>query len=182
MDFSLARDTAAERTRLRALKLKILEHLGEYVYAEETMTLEERVIQLLKAKGSTLALAEVGTGGSLSAALSAVTDANQVLAGSFSAPSNERLRSLLGVSDAQWQACTTHKQKAGRLALAVAHMTGSQWAVSIGEPLQEQKDNHTMAIAIKQPSAQWESMQIQVRGSGQWDRARWVTQILDQLR
>jgi nicotinamide-nucleotide amidase len=146
------------------------------------MTLEERVIQLLKAKGSTLALAEVGTGGSLSAALSAVTDANQVLVGSFSAPSNERLRVLLGVSGAQWQVCTTHKQKTGRLAVGVTRITNSQWAVSVGEPLQEEKEYHTMAIAIKQPGGQWESMQIQARGSGQWVHDRLVTNILDQLR
>ena len=180
--FSLSHDTAEERTRLRELKLKVLKHLGEYVYATGTMTLEERVIQLLRAKGSTLALAEVGSGGSLSAALSGVLDANQVLTGSFAAPSDERLRGLLGVSDAQWQACTSHKQKAGRLAVAVAHITNSNWAISIGEPLQNEKENHTVAVAIKHPGGQWESMQIQVRGSGQWVRARLVTDILDQLR
>ena len=180
--FSLPHDTAQERTRLRALKIQILKHLGEYVYATGTMTLEERVIQLLRAKGSTLALAEVGSGGSLFAALSGVTDANQVLTGSFAAPSDERLRVLLGVSDAQWQECTSAKQKTGMLAVSVARMTNSHWAISIGEPLGDGEGNRTMAIAIRHPGGQGEDRQIQVRGSGQRVRARLVTEMLDQLR
>ncbi len=68
------------------------------------------------------------------------------------------------------------------LAVSVARMTNSHWAISIGEPLGDGEGNHTMAMAIKHPGGQWESMQIQVRGSGQWDRARLVTEILDQLR
>ena len=143
---------------------------------------EERVIQLLRAKGSTLALAKVGSGGSVSAALSGVTDANQVLTGSFAAPSDERLRGLLGVSDAQWQACTSDSQKTGLLAVAVAHRTHTHRAISVGEPSKDEKDNPTMAVAIQPPSGQWESMQIEVSESGEWGRARLVTRILDRLR
>lgn len=54
---------------------------GEYVYGEGQVTLEERVAQLLTARGLTLAIAEAGTQGRLNARLAVLPQAAQVYRG-----------------------------------------------------------------------------------------------------
>jgi len=67
--FSLPDDTPGDRARLQDLKQKITEYLGDYIYADSDTSLEEHVVKLLEARKATLALAEVGSAGSLTAAL-----------------------------------------------------------------------------------------------------------------
>ncbi len=97
--FSLPDDTPRDRARLEELKGKIMKHLGESVYTDDETTLEECVVKLLETRGETLALAEAGSGGSLAAALSSADASKDVLAGAYFAPTVEKLRRLLGVSD-----------------------------------------------------------------------------------
>jgi nicotinamide-nucleotide amidase len=191
--FSLPNDTPRDRTRLGELKQEVMKHLGEYVYADDDTSLEQHVVELLEARGETLALAEAGSGGSLTATLSVADGAERVLAGAYVAPTAERLRRLLRMRDeqqtgsppmapAQQESSTSANRRIEQLAVAVADVTASQWAVAVGEARLDKSGVSYVEVAFKLPSGCSESQQVRLRGSGELARSRLSTQLLDQLR
>jgi len=180
--FSLAGDTPQDQARLDELKSTILKHLGDSVYADDDTSLEQRVVELLAARGATLSVAEVGSGGSLAAAISGADGTHRVLAGAYVAPTAEKLRRLLGVGDDRWAANTSRSQKTERLAAAVSEATGSQWAVVVGEPWRDERGVNYVAIVFRLPGGRLESRQVRFRGTGELARSRLSTELLDQLR
>ena len=180
--FSLPDDTPQDRARLQKLKQKIMKHLGEYVYADDEMSLEEHVVKLLEARGATLTLAEVGSGGSLAAALSGADGSHRVLAGAYVAPTMEKLRRLLRVPGDRWTGGTSRGRRIERLAAAAADATGSQWAVAVGETWRDESGGSYVAVAFKLPDGRFESQQVRLRGTGELARLRLSTQLQDHLR
>ncbi len=180
--FSLPNDTPRDRARLQDAKQKIMKHLGEYVYADDETSLEQRVVELLEARGATLALAEAGSGGKLTAALSSAEGADRILAGAYVAPTVEKLRRLLRVRDDQWTGSTSHHQRIEQLVAAAADATGSQWAVAVGQARLDKSGVSYVEVAFKLPSGRSESQQVRLRGAGELARSRLSTQLLDQLR
>lgn len=188
--FSLLEDTPRNRTRLQELKQKIMKHLGEYVYADDETSLEEHVVKLLEARGVTLALAEAGSGGNLTAALSGADCAHRVLAGAYVAPTEEKLRRLLRVRGEPWPKPvgehradgTSRSQRIERLALAAADATASQWSIAVGEAWRDESGAGYVMVAFKLPSGRLESRQIRLRGDDELARLRLSTQLQDQLR
>jgi nicotinamide-nucleotide amidase len=179
--FSLPHDTPGDRARLDELKGKILEHLSDNVYSVDNTSLEGRVVSLLAARGATLALVEAGSGGSLAAALDGVEGARQVVAGAFVAPTEEKLRRLLRVSDDQWTGSSSPADRTELLATAAARATGSPWAVAVGEPRQDENGTGYVEVVVEQPDHPLESRRVGLHGGGESARARLVTQLLDQL-
>ena len=153
--FTLPADTPAERSRLDQLKHSIQQHLGDYVYAEDQTTLEEHVAARLAQRGATLALAEVGSGGSLAAGLGGTAAALPVLAGAFVAPTEQQLGRLLGLSEANWSAAMSSAERAGQLAAAAAAATGSSWAIAVGQPQTDGADGHGPRSLFACPMADW---------------------------
>jgi len=190
--FSLPGDTQQDKARLQELKRKITEHLGEYIYADGEISLEEHVLKLLEAHDATLVLAEVGSGGSLAAALSNADGARRVLAGAYVAPTMEQLRRLLHVRDEHWTGITSRSQRIEQLATAAADATGSQWAVAVGEvwrdesrPSKTGRDESGAGyvdVVFKLPSGRLESQQVRFLGTGELAGSGLSTQLLDQLR
>jgi len=180
--FSLGGDTPRDQARLEELKDTILKHLGDSVYADDETSLEQRVVELLAARRATLSLAEVGSGGSLAAAISGADGTHRVLAGAYVAPTAERLRRLLGVSDEHWAAGTSRSQRTQRLAAAASEATASQWALAVGEPWRNERGVDYVDIVFKMPGGRLESRQVRFRGTGELARSRLSTQLLDQLR
>jgi nicotinamide-nucleotide amidase len=180
--FSLPEDTPQYKARLKELEQKIMKHLGEYIYADDETSLEQRVLGLLKAHGQKLALAEVGSGGSLTAALSSADADGQILAGAFVAPTLEKLYSLLKIDYENPAGRESSDQRIKRLALAVANATESQWAVAVGDARQDQNGSGYVEVAFKPPDGRLESRQVQLSGSGELARTRLSTQLLDELR
>ena len=180
--FTLGGDTPRDQTRLDELKATILEHLGDSVYAADETSLEQRVVELLAARRATLSLAEVGSGGSLAAAISGTGAAQQVLTGAYIAPTAEKLRRLLGVSDDRWAAGTSPSQRTQRLAIAVAEATASKWSIAVGEPRPDERGVDYVDVVFKLPDGRLESRKIRFRGTGELARSRLSTQLLDQLR
>lgn len=180
--FSLPDDTPQNRARLEELKQNITKHLGDYVYSVDETSLAEHVVKLLDARGWKLALAEVGSGGSLAAALSAADGARNVFAGGYTAPTAEILRKMLAVRDDQWTSGTSGSQKTEQLASAAAAATASQWAIAVGQSRRDEKGDTYVDVAFKQPSGRPQSRRMRFRGSGELARARLNTQLLDQLR
>jgi len=180
--FSLPGHTPPDRARLEKLKREILEHLGDYVYADDETSLEQCVVKLLETRGTTLALAEAGSGGSLAAGLSGPDGARRVLAGAYVAATEEQLRRLLRVSDDRWTAGASSAQRAKLLATAVADLTGSRWAVAVGEARRDERGARFVEVALKAPGGPFETRRVRLGGTGQFARARLNTHLLDQLR
>jgi nicotinamide-nucleotide amidase len=180
--FSLPSDTPKDRARLRELEQKIMAHLGEYIYADDETSLEEHIVKRLEARGVTLALAEAGSGGSLTAALSDAEGAERVLAGAYVAATDERVRRLLGVSEDDWRGAASHAQRAERLAGAAAGATASQWAIAVGQTWKDENGADCVMVAFRLPDGRVETQQLRLRGSGEMARANLSTQIEDLLR
>ncbi len=180
--FSLPHDTPQDRTRLRELEQKIMTHLGEYIYASDETSLEEHVLKLAESRGVTLALAEAGSGGALAVALSGAGGAQRVVAGAYVAPTEEKLRRLLGVRDEDWASSTSPDQRAQRLAAAAADVTKSQWAIAVGELSRDQSGADYVMVAFRLPEGRTETRQVRLRGGGELARMNLSTQLLDELR
>ena len=180
--FTLLGDTPRDQARLKELKDTILKHLGDSVYADDETSLEQRVVELLAARRATLSVAEVGSGGSLAAAISGADGAQQVLAGAYVAPTVEKLRRLLGVSKDHWATGTSRSQRTQRLAEAAAATTASQWALAVGEPWKDDGGGDYVDVVLRLPDGRLESRQVRFRGTGEVARSRLSTQLLDQLR
>ncbi len=175
--FSLPGDTAQDRVRLQELKAKILEFLRDNVYAEdETTSLEDHVVKLLETRGQTLALAEVGSGGALAAALNGARNAPRVLLGAHVAPNQERLRHLLRIAQE-----TADSSPTQQFARAAAEEAASRWAIAVGE-VRKGDGSSSVEVAFRLPDDRVESRSLRVSGSDASARARLITDILDQLR
>jgi len=180
--FALPDDTPQGRSRLDELKQRILQHLGDYVYADDQTSLEEHVVRLLRGRGATLALADVGSGGRLAANLGGTEGADQVLAGAFAASTEEKLRRILRVPDDAWAASTSGAERAELLAQAAADATGSRWALAVGQIRQEPSGTRHVEVVFKLPNAPPDRRRIRLRGDGPPARLRLTTELLDQLR
>jgi nicotinamide mononucleotide (NMN) deamidase PncC len=158
--------------------------LGEYIYAQGEISLEEHVLKLLEARDETLVLVEVSSGGNLAAALSNADSAHRILAGAYVAPTMEQLRRLLHVRDDHWTGITSRRQRIEQLATAAADAAMSQWAVAVGEAWRDESGAGYVDVVFKLPSppeAGLESRQVRFRG-GELAGSRLSTQLLDQLR
>lgn len=78
---------------------QVRERLGDAVFTSEDEELEEVVVRLLRATGTTLACAESLTGGGLAARLTRVPGASQVVAGSAVVYTSKAKGSVLHVPD-----------------------------------------------------------------------------------
>jgi nicotinamide-nucleotide amidase len=177
--FSLPHDTPADRAKLQKLKEEITKHLGDALYAaDEKTSLEEHVVKLLADRKATLALAEVGSGGALTAAFNSADGAARVLAGAYVAPTAERLRGLFGTRGG------SAEKDAGLVpsARAAAEATQSSWAVVVGEVQRGQGDAPFVEVAWRLPDGRTESRPVRWQGTGESARSRLVTELLDQLR
>ena len=174
--FSLPEDTSADRARLQELKEKITEHLGDSIYADKAATsLEMHVLELLERRGATLSVAEVSSGGALAAALNGGDGAERVLVGSCVAPTEKRLLDLLNAESGG-------TRTAEQVAAAIAGITGSSWAISVGEVRRDPNGNPSTQVTFRLPDGSLESRQIRFYGHSDAARSRFVTQVLDRLR
>lgn len=169
--FSLPGDTPEDRGRLDELKRSVRACLGPYIYADDDATLEQRVVALLRADNATLVLAEVGSGGALTAALSAVPDSTAVLAGSFVAPTEDALRRLLHCDGDATQLTTT-----------LSTLTGGLWAVLVGPVREGQGVARVVDVTLKRPGGRIEQWSIGIGGGAEMARYTLTTRLLDQLR
>ncbi len=180
--FSLPDDTPEDRARLGDLKQKIAQHLGVYLYAFDGTSLEQHVVSLLKKRGVTLALAEVGSGGSLAAGITDTKGADTVLAAAYVASSEDKLRRLLDVPDDKWAGATSNDEKTRLLAGAAAELTESEWAVAVGEVRQGSNGARYVEVVLRSPDGGLEGQRVGLRGTGQYARSRLTTRLLDLLR
>ena len=180
--FSVPHDTPADRVRLKALGDRIAEYLGDALYArDDTTSLETHVMKLLEARGTTLTLAEVGSGGALAAALNGAEGTHEVLIGVYVAPTTARLHQMLGGKEALEE---NARQTAGveELAREAAATAAGQWVIATGGIQQDPSGGSFVEVAFRIPDGRIETQRVRLSGTGETARARLVTELLDQLR
>ncbi len=117
---------------LAALADPIRAELGDRIYSENGDSLEDTVVQLLAAKGATLAVAESCTGGALAARITDVPGASRVFAGGFLVYTDAQKAGLLGVDPALIEAhSAVSEEVAVQLAANALARTGTDYALSV---------------------------------------------------
>ena len=180
--FCLPDDTTENRTRLQQLQERIMACLGDHIYGIGDTSLEECVVKQLGRQGTTLVLVEVGSGGSLAAALDSLADTRQVLVGAYVAPTEDRARRLLQIPGQQWSAAGSGNERAKLLATAAAKTTASDWALAVGQAESDDAGSRYLEIAIRLADDRWECRRLKLRGTGPPAHSRLITQLLDLLR
>lgn len=114
---------------LASLTAETLRRLGPSVYTQDKVTLPERVVTLLKARGETVATAESCTGGMTSMELTSVSGASEVFPGGIVSYANRAKAALLGVPDALLE---THGAVSPEVADAMARGARAQFGTTYG--------------------------------------------------
>jgi nicotinamide-nucleotide amidase len=172
----------ADEERVKQLAARIRRELEAYCYGEGEVSLEEHVVNGLRTRGATLVLAEVGSGGHLVSSLHAVPNLAGLLTGAFVAPTEERLRQMLGVADADWPASSAPPDRAKALGAAARKQTRSNWVVVVGAVSTDERGAPGVPVALGLPNDRWELARLGLQGSGELPRANLTTQILDRWR
>ena len=180
--FALPGDSAADRARLKQIEATLREHLGDYFYADDGVSLEEWVAQKLKARGGSLVLVEVGSRGHLAASLAGVKGLDDLLAGAYVAPTEDRMRAMLEVPEAVWAGWKPGAERTRGLAAAGARRAGSAWTIAVGAVTGSGGSGPQVWVAFGSPPQSWETQRVPVQGSGEAAWANLTTQIWDRLR
>jgi nicotinamide-nucleotide amidase len=127
-----AETPAAAAAMLAPLEAEIRRRAGQACYGADEDSLAAVVLEQLRRRGETLAVAESCTGGGLGAALAAVPGASDVFLGGVIAYANAVKHQLLGVSA---EDLDRHGAVSDPVALAMAtgarRATGATWAIAV---------------------------------------------------
>jgi nicotinamide-nucleotide amidase len=119
-------------SRVSPVEREARARLGDVVYGADEDTLESVVLDLLRKRGETLAVAESCTGGGLGERITSVPGSSDVFLGGVVSYSNELKATLLGVSQTT---LSTHgavsEECAREMAEGVCRATGATWGVSV---------------------------------------------------
>lgn len=178
--FHLPGSAPDDNARLAKLGAAVRAQLGDSFYADDGSSLEQVVLRALSGRRGRLALAEVGSGGSLAASLNAVPEAADVLAGAFAAPSEERLAELVPIPADPLREAGNAEARTKMLAEAAASHAHADWAIAVGAtdgPVSARQ----VWLVIK-AGDRWDTQRLALRDAGELGRAGLVTQALDRLR
>ncbi|GAB4506175.1 MAG: CinA family nicotinamide mononucleotide deamidase-related protein [Anaerolineales bacterium] len=120
-----ATEEEAERL-LDEMEARVRERLGDSIYGTGAQTLEEVVLQLLQARGETLAVLETVTGGQLTQRLASVRDVVGFAGGIVAA--SERAVSAIG---ATWDETSDACLAAQSVAETVRHRFGATYGLAV---------------------------------------------------
>ncbi len=174
---------------LRESRRKVLETLGEFVYATEDIELDEAVGRILLEREETLATAESCTGGLIGASLTSIPGSSRYYVGGFVTYSNESKVSQLGVRSSTLETEGAVSEKTAReMAVGGARVLGADWCVSVtgiagpegGTP---EKPVGTVWIGVANPRRDWiHTKEYRFFGERAAVRERSRVAALDELR
>jgi nicotinamide-nucleotide amidase len=180
-------DTAA--ALLAPLEAELRRRSGQNCYGIDGDSLASVVLEKLRQRGETLAVAESCSGGGLGAALTAVPGASDVFLGGVIAYANAVKQGLLGVDPLdleRWGAVSDPVAQA--MALGVQRLTGSDWALAITGVAgpgggSDQKPVGLVHIAVAGPaSCRSEAVRFGSSRPRAWIQALSVGEALNRLR
>ena len=127
-----APEPGAAMTLLEPVRADVLKRVGHHCFGVDDDSLASVVLELLRQRGDTLAVAESCTGGGIGAALAAVPGASDVFLGGVIAYADAVKKSVLGVAAPLLdQFGAVSEPVAEAMAEGVRRLTGSTWAVAV---------------------------------------------------
>ncbi|MFQ6539676.1 MULTISPECIES: competence/damage-inducible protein A [Aphanothece] len=184
-----AETAAAAAGMLAPLEAEIRRRAGQSCFGVDDESLAAVVLEQLRRRGETVAVAESCTGGGLGAALAAVPGASDVFLGGVIAYANAVKQQLLGVSAEDLE---RHGAVSDPVALAMAagarRLTGATWAIAVTGIAgpgggSEQKPVGLVHIAVAGAAGVW-SEGVRFGGSRgrHWIQALTAGEALNRLR
>jgi nicotinamide-nucleotide amidase len=162
---------AAEEARLRPI-------LGEVVFGVDDQTMESVVLDLLRQRGLTLAIAESVSGGLAAARLSAVPGTGDVFRGALVAYASEVKFALLGVPDGPVVSATAAQAMAAGVRRLLGADVGLATTGVAGPNEQDGQPMGTVFLGL----ALGEGMEVRLPGDPDRIRQYAVISVLDLLR
>jgi len=178
LTFSLPGSSPADRATLRNLQSKLEEVIGQYLYTDDGATLEEHVLERMVRRNMTLTLAEVGSGGAVSASLSNLAYSGRVIRGGLTATSDARLLAL--VLPEGHDRAKSEGEKA--LVRGLCQRFNSTWGLVVTEQKSSETGHRSVAVLIGNSEGIFVKKRLRVRGSGEPSRQWLVSGTLDLLR
>lgn len=127
-----AADAATAEALLEPMVAELRRRGGSHCFGRDEESLADVVLNLLRRRGETLAVAESCTGGGLGAELTAVPGASDVFLGGVIAYANSVKRDLLGVpEDLLASEGAVSEPVARAMAEGARRLSGSRWAIAI---------------------------------------------------
>ncbi|ANY69605.1 competence/damage-inducible protein A [Paenibacillus sp. BIHB 4019] len=168
---------------------QIIERIGEHLYAQEDIPLEEAVIRLLRASRRKLASAESCSGGLLAELITSVPGSSGEYTGGVVTYTNEMKHALLGIPLAQLEGegapGAISESTAALMAERVQQLADSDFGVSItgvaGPAESEGKPVGLVYIAIAERGKETMVYPLQLSGSRTIIRVRAVKTLLYRL-
>lgn len=183
LTFGFSGHSPEDRAVLKDLQNQLLAHIGEYMYSDTGITLEEHVIDLLEERNQTLITAEVGSGGALAASLNHAEGAKRFYTGGYVAPSARDMAEILQFNPGISLEDPEYERK---MTLAIARKlcghNANQWSMAVSQILDGGKGNRYVWLAYGSPQADFAVEQAGMRDSGKTAQARLVDRALDLLR
>lgn len=178
----------AER-KLAPLEAEIRRRLGQHIYSNEDITLEEQIIRVMKEKGLKLAVAESCTGGLVSDLLTAVSGSSSVFQGGIVVYTNDWKHRLLGVPmdvlEGENAPGAISEVTARMLAENLLEQSGTDYAISItgvaGPGESEGKPVGLVYVAVAQKHGGTAVKQLQLSGNRDMIKLRAAKSALYQL-
>ena len=178
--FSLPKNGPEASVQLANLEAAVRLRLGANLYATGSTTLEMAAMERVRTNGGSLALVEAGSEGRLAASLARAPATRALLAGAFSAASEDQLRLMLQIPDAVWGVAG-----GGRLRLLAKHAreaTAARWVLAVGEPFPAENGSPRVRAVLGLPGDRWEERLLELRDSAEAGRASLVNEVLDWVR
>ena len=184
-----AKDGATAAALLAPLEAELRRRSGQSCYGIDGDSLASVVLERLRQRGETLAVAESCSGGGLGAALTAVPGASDVFLGGVIAYANAVKQGLLGVDPLdleRWGAVSDPVAEA--MALGAKRVTGSDWALAITGVAgpgggSDQKPVGLVHIAVAGPaSCRSQAVRFGSSRPRAWIQALSVGEALNRLR
>lgn len=168
-----------------AVKKKV----GQFIFAEEDIPLEQAVVHLLREQQLTLTVAESCSGGLLSELMTSIPGSSEVFRGGVITYTNDMKMKLLGVPAHLLEEATSpgavSKQTAEAMATGALELTDSTYAISItgvaGPDRSEHKEVGLVYIALARRGDKTMVHRFQFNGTRELIRVRAAKQALHLL-
>jgi nicotinamide-nucleotide amidase len=172
------------RRRLEPVEREVRRRFGNFILAEDDQTLERVVVEALGARGASLALVEMFTGGQIAARLMPLPGAERVIRRGIVSAALPQIAAATDLADDALSAGVT-RQTAEAVAAAARAVTGSSHALVVLTDLDEGTDRIDFGASVCLAIAADEgvvSRRSRIVGGRDWVRLGAVELGLDCLR
>lgn len=184
-----APDEQEAMSKLKAMEAQIRERLPEYMYADQNITIEHQIIQMMTGMKLTLAAAESCTGGLVMQNLTTIPGSALVFMGGVVSYSNEMKEQILNVPhellEGENAPGAVSEEVAEVMADQARRLLDTDFAVSVtgvaGPGSSERKPVGLVYIAIAERDRKTEVFQLNLKGNREAIRIRSAKSLMYRL-